>query len=287
MPKHRHVVIIADYGKGDPAFTEVNMRIRGLVPGGVAGIDNIAVDPFSTTQTGFWAAQVAQNWVDLRALKRQLDTSDTSRPVIDNDEPRLYVYLNTAPRRDNKAAREHNEGEKLIYARLARDIEVIGVNSGESFSFVREMAAEFRPVLVPANGSQFRSRDTFPVPLAAVMQERYEHNLGSTFPSSEIPDFARDRIGHIDGYGNLKLTTPHSEFTGVKEGGTVRVVIGGVEGYVTYHSGMFCIAEGQLCVAPGSSGPKGDPFLEISVRGGSAQQRFGNPAVESAVAFGK
>lgn len=284
MPKQRHIVVIADYGKEDPAFTEVNMRIRGLVPGGVASIENIAVDPFSTTQTGFWAAQVAQNWIDLMALKRKLGAPG---PIVDDDEPRLYIYLNTAPRKDSKAAREQNEGEKLIYARLARDIEVIGVNSGESFSFVKEIAAEFRPVIVSANGSQFRSRDTFPVPLAAVMQERYEHTLGHTFPSSEIPDFERNRIGHIDGYGNLKLTTPHSEFAGVEEGGTIRVVIGSVERYATYHSGMFCIAEGQLCVAPGSSGPKGNPFLEISVRGGSAQRHFENPAVESTVAFGK
>src|ERR687885_1100887 len=82
--------------------------------------------------------------------------------------PGTLNYHNVAPREDDEEAREHNEGERLAFARLPTGVRVVGVNAGHAFSFVRDVAEELRWAAVPAEGSQFRSRDLFPQAAAAI-----------------------------------------------------------------------------------------------------------------------
>lgn len=49
---------------------------------------------------------------------------------------------------------------------------MIGVNSGCAFSFVRDLAEEVQYAAVPAEGSQFRSRELFPRAVAAAVRIR-------------------------------------------------------------------------------------------------------------------
>lgn len=58
------------------------------------------------------------------------------------------IYHNIAPRADDDAARE--------------------ANAGHAFAFARDAAEELRWAAVPAEGSQFRSRDLFPRAAAAI-----------------------------------------------------------------------------------------------------------------------
>jgi hypothetical protein len=132
------VHIVADYGHGDLAFAEVVQRVKLHLPD--AETVPVPVPPFATLAAGFCVAQLGLN------------------PA----PPGTVVYHNVAPREDEEEAREDNEGERLAYALLPNGVRVVGVNAGHAFSFVRDAAEELRWAPVPAEGSQFRSRDLFP-----------------------------------------------------------------------------------------------------------------------------
>nr|WP_019503991.1 hypothetical protein [Pleurocapsa sp. PCC 7319] len=81
--------LIADYGIGDPAFSEVSQRLYQKLPS--AKIHCLSVPPFSTLATGFWIAQLGLNPGPAERL----------------------IFHNCAPRQDNLEARPDNEGEGL------------------------------------------------------------------------------------------------------------------------------------------------------------------------------
>jgi len=84
--KNRFVQIVADYGKSDPAFNEVIQRIYSYIPD--LTIRTTSVPAFDTIGTGFWIYQYA----------------------LGPHPEGMVIYSNTAPRKDNKLAREKNEG---------------------------------------------------------------------------------------------------------------------------------------------------------------------------------
>src|SRR5918999_1114323 len=137
--------IVADYGAGDLAFAEVVQRIRLYLPDAEPVLT--PVPPFATLAAGFCIAQLGLN--------------DAPAGTI--------IYHNVAPRQDLEEAREANAGERPAFARLPTGVRVIGVNAGHAFSFVRDAAEDLRWVSVPAEGSQFRSRDLFPEALGEVV----------------------------------------------------------------------------------------------------------------------
>src|SRR5918998_5237124 len=132
------VHIIADYGHGDLAFAEVVQRIKSLLPDAEPLLT--PVPPFATLAAGFCVAQLGLNPAPAGTL----------------------IYHNVAPRQDTPEARGGNAGERLAFARLPTGVRVIGVHAGYTFSFVRDLAEDLRWAAVPAEGSQFRSRDLFP-----------------------------------------------------------------------------------------------------------------------------
>ncbi|HEY6260562.1 MAG TPA: hypothetical protein VIW47_03135 [Nitrospiraceae bacterium] len=138
------VHIVADYGTGDLAFAEVVQRIKLHLPDAEPVL--MPVPPFSTLAAGFCIAQLGLNAAPPGAL----------------------IYHNVAPREDDQTARLGNAGERLAYARLPTGVRVIGVNSGYTLSFVKDVAEKFRWAAYPAEGSQFRSRDVFPQAAAAI-----------------------------------------------------------------------------------------------------------------------
>src|SRR5919205_3720581 len=138
------VHIVADYGHGDLAFAEVVQRLKLHLPDAEPVL--VPVPPFATLAAGFCVAQLALN----------------------EAPPGTLVYHNVAPRRDADEPREANAGERLAFARLGTGVRVVGVNAGHAFSFVRDAAEELRWAAVPAEGSQFRSRDLFPQAAAAI-----------------------------------------------------------------------------------------------------------------------
>ena len=251
------VHVIADYGVGDLAFSEVVQRIQTLLPD--ADVLPLSVAPFATLAAGFCIAQLGLN----------------------DAPPNTLIYHNVAPREDDDAARQDNAGEKLAFARLPNGTRVVGVNAGYAFSFVRDLAVELRLVRVPDAGSQFRSRDVFPEGLAALVRGEPDA-LGEELSRDDVPDVPASHIAYVDGYGNIKTTIAH---TGdAIERKTVRVRIGDVELQAQQSDGTFAVEAGTLSFAPGSSGWNSSDdqtlrFFELFLRGGNAHEAFGHPPI--------
>jgi hypothetical protein len=245
--------LIADYGTGDPAFGEVIQKLHVLKPG--ITVLPTSVPPFSTIATGFWTAQYA-----------------TVNPI-----PGMTVYTNTAPRKDKKEVREKNEGEGLVYAELTNGVNIVGVNAGYCFSFVKPFVARLHAVNVANKGSQFRSRDFYPEAVVGISDGNGDF-VGPALDPALIPDVPPNRIAWVDGYGNIKTTTRSSgiRFT---PGQPVTVTLGGIKRTAWFTDGTFSVREGELAFAPGSSGGD-DRFMEIFLRGLSAWKEFGHATIE-------
>lgn len=257
------ISLIADYGTGDPAFTEVTQRLLMTLP--QAQVHLLSVPAFSTLATGFWVAQLGLN---------------------PGPKERL-IYHNCAPRKDDPQARRDNEGEGLTYALLPNDTKVVGVFAGYTLSFIKHHAKELRRVNVSRSGSQFRSRDVFPSAATAIASGDFSL-LGEELSVEEIPDPPNDRIAWIDGYGNIKTTIP--DYSVNLEPQTKCIIrIGGVVSDAIYSDGSFQVPEGTLAFAPGSAGwvsadgKERVRWMELFLRGGSAWERFGKPRVNEVV----
>lgn len=252
------VHIIADYGQNDLAFAEVVQRIKLHLPDAEPVLT--PVPSFSTLAAGFCIAQLGMNEAPTGTI----------------------IYHNVAPRADDEEARAGNAGERLAFARLPTGVRVIGVNAGEAFSFVREVAEELRWAAVADAGSQFRSRDLFPQAAAQIALGQPEA-LAEEIDRTLIPDVPSNRIAYIDGYGNLK-TTINSASNRERAGSTLRVRIGETEQGATVSDGSFEVEHGKLTLALGSSGWKDKDgvetrWMELFLRGGNAWEAFGRPAV--------
>lgn len=256
------VHIIADYGPGDLAFAEVVQRIKRHLPD--AEVMLTPVPSFSTLAAGFCVAQLGLN-----------------------DHPAgMLIFQNVAPRMDDKRARAGNAGEPLAFARLISGVRVVGVNAGYAFSFVREASEELRWVSVPAQGSQFRSRDLFPQALAQIAQGRAT-SLAERIPLDQIPEIPKNRIAYIDGYGNLKTTLDFHSLS-FPAGASLAVRIGKAEHKATVASGSFDVPIGEMALSPGSSGwreasGKELRWMELFLRGGNAWEAFGRPPVGASI----
>lgn len=247
------IQFIADFGTGDPSFAEVVQKLMLLNPHVL--VHTTSVPKFSTLATGFWTAQFA-----------------LINPVTD-----MMIYTNTAPRRDKKESRDRNEGEGLVYAILQNGINIIGVNSGYCFSFVKPFITEIHIVNVANKGSQFRSRDYYPEAVIGIAKGELGF-IGEAFDVGLIPDVPKARIAFIDGYGNLKTTTRRSEVS-LSLGQPILIEINGLKRTAYFTDGTFAVREGELAFAPGSSGGD-DRFMEIFLRGLSAWKEFGKPTIE-------
>ncbi len=255
------VQVVADYGPaGDLAFAEVTQRLVAAVPS--AMVVSIPVGPFDTLAAGFVIAQLGLN-----------------------DGPKEHiVFHNVAPRRDETAARDANEGERFTFAETPGGTIVVGPNSGHSLAWLKGQADLFH-LEMPASGSQFRSRDYLPA-VVGELAAGVRTSVGDPVPGEAIADVPPAVVAYVDGYGNLK-TTHHEPPTA--QGGRVLIRVGHAAATAIVSDGSFSVPEGDLAFAPGSSGwPLRDggrrEFFEVFLRGGSAAARLGHPATGTPVA---
>jgi S-adenosylmethionine hydrolase len=256
------VHLIADFGAHDLAFAEVAQRFKLYLP--EAELVMSTVPPFATLAAGFCAAQLA----------------------LGDAPPGTLVFHNVAPRRDVTAARRNNDGERLVYAEVPSGVKVVGVNAGYAFSFLRDQVRALHWVNVPSDGSQFRSRDNFPGACAAVVRGDAGALLGKLEPQ-QVPDIPQGVVAYIDGFGNLKTTLQVRDLPDVSE---VSITLAGVTRKVLVADGSFSVPQGELCLAPGSSGWTGRSgervrWLELFLRGGSAYEAFGRPELGERLEF--
>lgn len=244
--------LIADYGVGDPAFSEVIQKLHGLEPSIM--VLPTSVPAFSTLATGLWTSQYA-----------------LVHPVKD-----MMIYTNTAPRKDNKEKRDNGEGEGLVYVELANNIRIVGVNAGYCFSFVKPHIKALHHINVQNKGSQFRSRDFYPEAVIGIMQGDQSF-IGAALDPAAIPDVPKNCVAWVDGYGNIKTTTRVSQVA-FTPGQPVLVTINGMKRTAFFTDGTFSVREGELAFAPGSTGGE-DRFMEIFLRGLSAWREFAKPHI--------
>ena len=212
--------------------------------------------PFATLAAGFVIAQLALN----------------------DGPPERIVFHNVAPRRDETEPRRANEGERFTFGEAPNGTVVVGPNAGHSLAFVRDQMPLFY-LDVPAAGSQFRSRDFLPAAVGRLVGGD-RGPVGEPVPPELVPDVPDNVVAYTDGYGNLK--TSHDEAP-APTGDRVLVRVWHEVTTAVVSDGSFSVAEGELALAPGSSGwplPRGGErrFLELFLRGGSAAARLGHPA---------
>ena len=262
-------MFVMDYQTGDLAVTEVVQQLCRVLPRGWQ-LHFTQINSFKTTETGFVTAQLAL------------------APRVPEDPP-LVLYVNCAPRKDTRHSRGNNEGEGLVYGVLPNGVHVVAVNSKYSLSLLRDHFLSLQLVNVSAGGSQFRSRDNFPVFVGAVAQH-LDHGkdlapwLGAALDPASIKPFKEGYIGYIDSFGNIKTTFRSSSplLQGIQPGQEVELDINGTELVARVATGSFNIPEGNFAFAPGSSGGN-DRFWEIFQRGHNAAQSFKNPQVGAEV----
>ncbi len=265
------VHFVADYGPGDMAVTEVMDALYDELPQNFA-TQFTSVHSFKTTETGFVVGQLG--------LK--------PRP---EDAPRRILYVNCAPRRDMHESRKNNEGEGLVYGKLSNGVEVVAVNSKFSLSLLRDHFVELYDLKISKEGSQFRSRDNFPIAVGRVAQGgSIQDILGKKLdPIKVIPSFDEGYVGYIDSFGNMK--TPDRSDSGLIQAIKARqaklpkdtplavmVHCNGDHHRALVATGSFEVPEGGIAFAPGSSGWD-NRFWEVFMRGHNAASIFKNPSV--------
>lgn len=250
----KNIIIISDYGIGDPSFLEVALRIKTFIPNSY--VYPQSVPAFSTVSTGFWIRQISIS------------------PNLKN----TYIFSNTAPRKHDKAEQKNNHGEHLMYAKLKNGFEIMAVNSGYNLSFIKDEIKSLHEVKVKNEGSQFRSRDFYPQAVAN-MAKGNKSFIGKREDINTIPDYPTNVVASIDGYGNIKTTLRLSQVK-LNPGQPVVIEINNQKHLATYTDGVFNIKDGELAFAPGSSG-NNDRFMEFFVRGGNAYKLFDEPQVET------
>lgn len=257
-----------------------------------------------TRQSGFEKPEIiyedvpAQNWIagafDLAQLTRQAVRG-----------PGNITFLNCAPRLDQRGKEGNNKGEPIYIGILANG-NVISANSAHSFVFFRDLiengALEIYEAKVQIDGTQFRSRDIFPL-YALLVADRLARHTRAWQAAASIDDRRKllQRLNFIDTnrvlmiatipilphevivvrtdvHGNLKTNKRWSELPPALRnhaGQRVSVVINGNAPQEAILSpSMFDRLTGQIGLSSGSSGQwEGqDGFVEISIIGGNACQ---------------
>ncbi len=252
--------VIADYGIGDPAFTEVNAKLRAesRKNGGVVSVvESLSVPAFSTVSTGFWIRQIG----------------------LEDGYSGAVIFSNTAPRGNkDEITWEGEERQKLLYGVLRNGVEVFAVSAGYNWSFVRDELVEFRNLNIPNTGSQFRSRDIYGSAVVRFLAGDRTF-LGKEIDPGQIPEIPLNHIVE-DGYGNLKITTRRDQLpTDLSTHPFLEAIIGNERHRVFNHLAGNPASTGGISLLEGSSGGVNNRFLELVLRGGSAARAFCNPEI--------
>ena len=235
------MIVIADWGSDSLSKQEFISAFTGFVKDPAAvRIDFVESSP-SSIHAGFLAAQIVET------EERDSQPEDTV----------IFINYDT---------RQQKEGAELIIGRLSSGIYIFGPNAEYNFSFIKPKIDELFNYQLENTGTQFRSRDLYSrigAHLADEMEDEMDLEEAHT---NIIPQLTEYFIGHIDNFGNIKTTIPYDYLKGKYElNEKIKIKINTTEKSPTFVNGLFQGTEGELIIYPGSSGPKENPYLEISV----------------------
>lgn len=247
----KSLVFIADYGSDALATSEVLENIRRFA-GAPFFVRIIASRPFNTIHTSFLLEQ----------LHRGMDEYQVGQTVF---------FLNTDPRTHTKEVVQAAGGSVFVAAYLRGGAIVLTPNAGYCLSLIKNNIEKLVEIKVAADGTQFRSRDIFSSVVAKALAEDidsfFENELSVEEKIPNVPSGVF--LLHNDNYGNMKLFLQKKELVrqGIYEGDEIAVQVGQQrKENVCVASTIFTVLPGVMALAPGSSGPKDNPYYELSVR---------------------
>jgi S-adenosylmethionine hydrolase len=223
------------------------------------------------------------------------------------------TFLNCAPRLDERGQNGNNTNKgEPIYVAMLPNGHIISANSRYNFTFFRDMvesgALEIFEANVQPDGTQFRSRDIFPLH-AVVLANQATQNIEDWKPEmsleerraflakigivdtekklelADIPQLKRFTVAHIDVHGNVKTNTRLSDLTSgeldVLKARPFQIQVGDKLLTARLTERMFDRKDGEAGLSKGSSGhdwigaAAKDGFLEVSIIGGDAAEALG------------
>jgi hypothetical protein len=244
----KNFITIADYCTDSLTTQELRSALLGHLSAPLTSSVSFVASTPSTIHTAF-------------LLKQILNTENRL-----GNANNLVIFINTDPRIQTNKGVKLAKGANFVVARMKDGAWVCGPNAGYSLSLV--MHDIDRLYLYPGldKGTQFRSRDLYMRVSALLMEEKQDEMELEEIRINDIPALSEFYVGHIDNYGNIKTTMPLSQMKGKHEfGEVVKVTIGNVTKEAYFVDNMFAKEPETLVIAPGSSGAKDDPYLEVVV----------------------
>lgn len=245
----RKLIVVADWGADSLTCQEVRSAVEGYLPAtAVSNITFVASTP-STLHTSF-------------IMEQLIEVEETlGRPK------QLVIFQNTDPRLQTKKGVKKAEGAEMLVLKLKSGVFVCGPNAGFDFSLLKDKIQDIYICNNKKAGSQFRSRDLYSEISARLMASQLKKLDLTKSNKNIIPDTAGNYILHIDNYGNIKTNIIQKEFLKKHNyGEKISVTINDISQKVLFVDNLFGAEPGVLVMYPGSSGKKGNPYLEISVR---------------------
>jgi hypothetical protein len=170
------------------------------------------------------------------------------------------------------------ELERLCVGRTPDGVLVAGRDAGWCWSLVIDALRDIWVLDVPARAWPRDPADAVPQAVVRVLAG-HGHALRDRLPRAAVPPYPSCAVAYVDGHGNVKTT-----ITGLPAppGSRVLVRIGEVSAPAIVAPAGGAPACGELVLAPVSPGWRGRsgaqrPHMELTVRGGSAAQRFREP----------
>lgn len=244
----KKLIAITDWASD--SFTR--QEFRTVLGGYLKDSANPNIHFVNSTPSSINAAFLASQIIDLEErYAKPLETI-----IFVSADPRIETNL------DEKSTRSN-----FIVARMKSGIIMCGANAGYVFSFVKGKADEIFVYKNVDETNHYRDKDLYPRLVAHLMDEM-EDELGlEELSSNTIPGLEGYYVGHIDNFGNIKTTIPHSRLVGKFEfGDLVTIELNNLKKKVLYVKNLFESEPGMLILYPGPLGTISDPYLEISIR---------------------
>jgi len=238
----KNAILIADYANDSLTVQELRSTLLGHLNGRApASISFVSSSP-NTINSSYLLKQILiteEHWGDPNNLV--LFVSADARTNLNTASPFLLM--------------KHRSGAW-----------VCGPNAGYSFSMIRTEIAYLYKYPNLHEGAQLRSRDLYMRLMALLMMEQDDTMELEDLHQDAIPALTGFYVGHVDTFGTLKTTVPHSFMKGKHViGSSVSVTVGDTTTKAFYTDNLFGFQPGALVIAPGSSGSPDDPLLEIGV----------------------
>ena len=244
----KNLIVIADYSADSLTTQELRSALIGHLSTPLSSELSFVHSTPSTVHTAFLVRQI-------------LITEERL-----GDPNNLVIFVNTDPRLQTHTGVKLSQGAQFVVAKLKSGAWLCGPNAGYTFSLIRNEIAYLYLYPDYDKGNQFRSRELYMKIASLLMEEKQDEMQLEEIRNTDIPALSEYYLGHIDNYGNMKTTIPNSYMKGKFEyGDKVKVTLGKQTKEAFYTDNMFGKEPGMLVLAPGSSGPKDDPYLELII----------------------